>query len=213
MQEMLPVVALMCILPAESGSWPEKQSDWRELSDLHRFKAGVLSLHANSVLLPHCVFPLVYFIRFQQRVALSFLNFLYLCYLFSLFPSLFSSPHSFYLPSHSTVVLSQYSHIVVMLTSNLMDRFIFMSKTPHRHLSLHIILLSFLFFLLFSMLTLTHYLIPFLAEYQFTISFCLYHRNTYETYCHSYFAAFETILQSMACGNNNYVVRVAMPFP
>lgn len=46
MQEILPVVALMCISPAESGSWPETQSDWRALSDLHRFKAGVLFLPA-----------------------------------------------------------------------------------------------------------------------------------------------------------------------
>lgn len=47
MQEILPVVALMCISPAESGSWPETQSDWRMLSDLHDFKASILFLPAN----------------------------------------------------------------------------------------------------------------------------------------------------------------------
>lgn len=52
MLEILPVVALMCISPAESGSWPEKQSDWREPSDLHRFKAGVLSLPATTFSFP-----------------------------------------------------------------------------------------------------------------------------------------------------------------
>lgn len=127
------------------------------------------------------------------------------------FLSLFSSLYSFYLSSHSVVVLSQHSHIVIMLTSNLMDRFVSMSKHPIGiHLCTYCYCLSLSFFFIF---TLTHYLILFSSEYQFTISFCLHPRHTYETFCYSYFAAFETILQTTACGNNNYVMRAVMPFP
>lgn len=121
MLEILPVVALMCISPAESGFWPEKQSDWRESSDLYHFKAGVLFLLAIPFSSPIVSSLQSTSYGFSSEFPPLFINFLSFHYLFL---------STLYLPSHSIVVLCQHSHRVVMFASNMLDRFLSMSKHP-----------------------------------------------------------------------------------